>query len=347
MKDFPEKERTLWALLSRTSFERELALRDVSHDEVLRLLDYPAYFDLTAESLPDNRAGLIDRLQRERFIMETEGDRVHITNLGAILFAKNLEAFATLSRKAVRVVVYRGISRVETIREQSGQRGYAAGFEGLIRFINDQLPQNEVVGQALRREVRMYPEVAIREAGRERAKHTSIFRITGTGPIIEMFSDRIEITNPGKPLIDTLRFIDEPPRSRNETLAAFLRRVNVCEERGSGIDKVVFSVEMFQLPAPDFVVSENHTKALLFAHRKLAKMDRIDRIRACYQHACLQCVSNQKMTNTSLRKRFGISDQNYPMASRIIAETLGAALVKPYDPASTLRKHASYVPFWA
>jgi ATP-dependent DNA helicase RecG len=79
LKDFPEKERTLWALLSRTTFEREVAARDVAEDDVLKLLDYPAYFDLTGQSLPDNRAGLIDRLQRERFIAPAEGDHFHIS----------------------------------------------------------------------------------------------------------------------------------------------------------------------------------------------------------------------------------------------------------------------------
>ena len=151
----------------------------------------------------------------------------------------------------------------------------------------------------------------------------------------------------GQPLIDPLRFIDEPPQSRNEALASFMRRMNMCEERGSGIDKVVFEVEFFQLPAPKFLVTENHTKVVLFAHRKLSSMDRQDKIRACYQHACLLFVSNQRMTNATLRKRLSIQEQNYATASRIIGDTIQQKLVKPYDPESSSRKLASYVPFWA
>ncbi|MDD3024641.1 MAG: hypothetical protein PHE26_12165 [Syntrophomonadaceae bacterium] len=49
------------------------------------------------------------------------------------------------------------------IREQQGMKGYANGFEGLINYINDQLPTNEEIGRAFRREVKMYPELAIRE----------------------------------------------------------------------------------------------------------------------------------------------------------------------------------------
>ena len=169
----------------------------------------------------------------------------------------------------------------------------------------------------------------------------------GVSPMIEIFEDRIEITNPGPPLISTLRFIDEPPQSRNEQLAALMRRLNVCEERGSGIDKVIFEVEYFQLPAPEFTASESHTKVTMFAHRKLTEMDREAKIRACYQHACLLYVSNQDMTNATLRKRFSIEEQNYSIASRIIADTLRANLIKVKDPDNTSRKHAKYVPFWS
>jgi predicted HTH transcriptional regulator len=51
--------------------------------------------------------------------------------------------------------------------------------------------------------------------------------------------DRIEITNPGEPLVDPQRFVDSPPKSRNEVLASLMRRFRICEERGSGIDKVI------------------------------------------------------------------------------------------------------------
>ena len=301
---------------------------------------------MTKQSLPDNREGIIQRLLSEKLIVKKPGNRFDITNLGGILFAKDLRTFERLSRKAIRVVIYKGKNRVESQREQTGIKGYATDFEGMLGFINDLLPQNEHIGQAFRKEERMYPELAIRELVANAIIHQD-FYMSGTGPLIEIFSDRIEITNPGVALIDTMRFIDEPPRSRNEDLAAFMRRINICEERGSGIDKVVSVVEHFQLPAPEFRVTPNHTQVILFAYKKLADMDKADRIRACYQHACLRYVSNDQMTNSSLRERFSIKDENYSMASRIIADTINEGLIKPYDPDNTSRKHAKYVPFWA
>jgi len=344
LKDFPEKERALWALFREYRFEREIARADVTSDDVLKLVDYPAYFDLTDKPLPPNRSAILDSLAQERMIVKNAHGSYDITNFGAILFAKSLRNFDRLSRKALRVVIYKGKNKVETIREISGDKGYAVGYENAISVINSLLPANEQIGKAFRQEARMYPEIAIRELVANALIHQD-FSISGTGPMVEIYSDRIEIVNPGKPLIDVLRFIDHPPRSRNEDVASFMRQINICEERGSGIDKVIHAVELFQLPPPDFKVSGNNTLSILYADKPLSAMSREERIRACYQHTVLQYVSNERMTNTSLRERFNIAAPNYPMASKIINETIKAGLIKLYD-AMVSNKQRSYVPVW-
>lgn len=345
LKEYPEKERLLWSFFSETPFEKGIALKGTASEDVFRLIDYPACFELLKQPLPDNRTAILERLNREKVIVERGDDRFDITNFGAILFAKNLTEFDRLARKALRVIQYKDKSRVETVREQVRNNGYAVGFEGAVGFINNLLPQNEQIEQALRRTVPVYPEIAIRELVANALIHQD-FSMTGTGPMVEIFTDRVEVTNPGTPLIDTLRFIDEPPQSRNEDLAALMRRMNICEERGSGVDKVIFHVELFQLPAPEFVVTDSHTKAILFAPRAMNEMDQKDRIRACYQHACLRYVSNEQMTNSSFRDRLGIDQKNYATVSRIIRETVGAGLVRAVDP-TTSRRYMKYVPFWA
>lgn len=211
LRDHPEIERILWSLLSRTSFEEEVAVPDATSEQVLSLLDYPNYFRLMKQPLPDNRESILERLGKESLITAVGDHRYHITNIGAVLFARNLSDFGRLARKALRVIIYRGENRVETLKEQPGGKGYAVGFEGAIRYINDQLPQNEEIGQAFRTVVRMYPELAVRELVANALIHQD-FSIGGAGPTVEIFTDRMEITNPGRPLIDPLRFIDEPPQ---------------------------------------------------------------------------------------------------------------------------------------
>ena len=216
-------------------------------------------------------------------------------------------------------------------------------FEGIIKYINTIIPKNEIIGEALRKEVSMYPELAIREAVANSLVHQD-FNISGTGPMVEIYTDRIEITNPGKPLVKIDRFIDNPPKSRNEQLASFLRRIGVCEERGSGFDKIVYSTEIYQLPAPKIEVYDEDTKVTLYAHMAYEDMSKEDKIRACYMHACLKYVSNEHLTNASLRKRFGITQNS--VVSKVIKKALDDGKIKPYDK-DTAPRYMKYIPYWA
>lgn len=345
LKDYPERESALWRLFDQAPFESGVAAERQRDDEVLKLVDYPAYFELLGLPLPENRAGILLALHEDQLISRCEAGGWSITNLGAVLFAKRLDDFATLKRKALRVIQYRGASRIDTIKEQVGARGYASGFEEQIGYVNGLLPSNEVIGQALRKQLPMFPELAIRELVVNALIHQDFF-ITGAGPMLEIFDDRIEITNPGAPLVDTQRFVDTPPRSRNEGLASLMRRIGICEERGSGIDKVISLVEMFQLPAPLFEAPEGFTRSVLFAHRPLVKMDKADRVRVLYQHACLRYVNREQLTNTSVRERFGIEPANKAAASRLIRDALDAGAIRLVNE-NVGDKLRAYLPYWA
>jgi predicted HTH transcriptional regulator len=345
LKDFPEKERALWRIFDRTPFEEGIAAERLRDEDVLSLLDYPGYFDLLKRPLPESREGILTALTEDGLIRRCEAGGWNITNLGALLFAKRLEEFRSLRRKAMRVIQYRGISRVETLKEQVGARGYACAFEGMIGFINGLLRSDEKIDQALRKTVPMYPELAVRELVANALIHQDFFA-TGAGPMVEIFENRVEITNPGAPLVDTQRFVDTAPKSRNEALASLMRRIGICEERGSGWDKVVSQTELYQLPAPLPEATEDHTRVVLFAPRPLSKMDRADRVRAVYLHACLRYVNREHMTNSSVRDRFGIEPQNIATASRLIREAVEAGYIVPYDP-NAAPKLMRYLPIWA
>ncbi len=345
LKEHPEKERELWRVFDQKPFEYGVASEHVADEEVLMVLDYPAYFDLLELPLPDGRAAILDCLKEDGLIQSGRAGKWDITNQGAILFAKKLEEFPALKRKSIRIIHYKGKGRMETRREHDNSRGYACGFEEVINFIMTLVPTNEVIGQGLRKSVPMFPELAVRELVANALIHQDFF-VTGAGPMVEIFDDRIEITNPGEPLVDPMRFVDTPPKSRNESLASLMRRFRICEERGSGIDKVIFQVELFQLPAPIFEVPDGFTRIVLFAHRPLSKMDKADRVRACYLHACLKWVMRDYLTNGSLRERFGVEEKNKAAVSRYIREAVEMGMIKPFDETAS-RKMMKYVPYWA
>jgi ATP-dependent DNA helicase RecG len=339
--EFPDKEAKIWRKKAKP-FEQEIAKDNLKASDVIQLLSTETYFDLMKLPYPSNQAGVIEKFIAENLIVKSQG--YAITNLGAILFAKSLPEFETVERKSVRVIVYKGKNKVDTVREQIGAKGYALGFLGLVEWINSQLPANEEIGKALRKESRMYPEIAIRELVANALIHQDL-SVKGF-PMIEIFGDRIEISNPGNPLITPDRFIDSYI-SRNEKLADLMRRMGFCEEKGSGLDKVIFYNEIYQLPPINVITDENRTRVTIYSYKSLNDLDKKEKIRACYQHSCLKWVSNEKMSNQSLRERFKIDDKNAAIASRIIKDTFEAGMIKEDDPESKSRKHRSYVPFWA
>jgi ATP-dependent DNA helicase RecG len=318
---------------------------DASSDDVIALLDTQTYFDLLGIPYPTSRDAVLERLRSQDLIKQSTQGWV-ITNLAAILLAKKLDAFSSsLARKAPRVVIYEGINKLQTRVDKTGNRGYAVGFAGLVDFVHSLAPQNRFIEEVMREEVKMFPKQALRELIANALVHQD-FLATGASVMIEMYNDRIEISNPGIPPIQVERFIDEY-RSRNEHLADLMRRFGICEEKGSGIDKVVRAAEVYQLPAPDFRIGETRTTAVLFAHQDFADMSRSDRIRACYQHCCLLYVSNQRMSNQTLRDRFGFDESKNVLVSQVIGATKESGLIKADDAASTSTRYARYLPYWA
>lgn len=323
----------------------QTAKERATSEDVVALLDTQGFFDLLTLPYPTTRDGVLAKLSGEGLIVRTEGGW-RITNLAAILLAKRLDSFTPeLARKAPRVVIYDGVNKVRTKEDKPGVRGYAVGFEGLIEFVHASAPQNRIVEQAIREETKMFPRQALRELIANAMVHQD-FSVSGASLMIEMYTDRIEISNPGVPPINVNRFIDEY-RSRNERLADLMRRLGICEEKGSGVDKVVEAAEQFQLPAPDFRVGELRTTAIMFSHQEFADMSKSDRIRACYQHCCLEYVSNRKMSNQSLRQRFGLPESKVAAVSLIIGATRDAGLIVPDDSESQSTRYARYLPFWA
>ena len=337
-----ERHRIEGRTLMQPVFERGIAFSNASISHILELLDWQKYFELCGYDESTDAQEIVMRLVSIKAVVRADG-ALHITNLGAVLFARDLRRFEHLEHKAIRIILYEGTGRTGAKVQQTGQMGYALGFNRAANWLNDRLPSREEIGRALRETVPTYPIKAVRELIANALIHQD-FTVSGSTLMVEVFSNRIEITNPGTPLINVLEFLTHIPVSRNEAIAATMQLFKFCERQGSGIDRVVEECEKFLLPAPDFIRGDSYTRAILYAPRPLREMGRLDKIRACYQHACLKYANGEQMTNQSFRERMGIAEANYPMASRIIADTLEAGLIKPYDPENKSKKLMKYIP---
>lgn len=320
----------------------------LADDQFGALLSVEPIFKILERPATTTREETLEWMAQERFIAREPAGGGYVTNLGAIATARKLADFSDLSRKAVRVVVYDGLNKAKTKQEQEGVKGYAISFQGLMQFVMSLLPQSEAIEQALRKKRTVYPEIALREIIANALIHQD-FTITGAGPLIEIFDDRIEVSNPGGllPSKQLDRLIGTQPESRNEQLARAFRRYKICEERGSGLLKAGIQVELYGLPPMEFAAGTNHFKVTLYTPRTFAQMSARERLRACYQHAVLKYYSDSAMTNTSLRERLKMPERQRSMVSVLIQQAIDKKLIKPADPENKSKKFAEYVPIWA
>lgn len=186
--EFPEHERALWLATSRRRFEGAVALSHLTAEDVQQKLRVDTIFELTSEPKPTTSAELIRKLVTYGFVIDGLDGFFDITNLGAVLLADKLQDFPSISSKSIRVIKYKGKDKQISESEVEGQRGYAVGFTALISHIVNIFPKQEVYVGGVRRNVSIYPEIAIREVIANALIHQD-FTITGSGPVIEIYAD--------------------------------------------------------------------------------------------------------------------------------------------------------------
>lgn len=343
--EFPSLQTQLWDKLRHEQFEEIFTMVDLQINDVVKYLKCDTYFDILNLPIPTSMDGYKHYLLEEGIIVKQDNGLFAITNLGAILFARKLSDFPRLGRKAIRIVQYEGNNRLTILKEDTTNEGYAISFENAAKLVNNLLPAKEDINSVRRKSINMFPLPAIREAIANSLIHQDFF-LMGAGPVVEIFENRVEVTNPGTPLVDIMRIIDNPPKSRNEKLASLMRRLNMCEELGRGWDRMVISCELQQLPAQRIQIYQESTKVSLFSHLDFTNIPVEDKLWSTYLHACIKFTEGKALTNTSLRERFGVADTSAGSISRLIKEAVNRKLIRPVDP-NTAPRYMRYIPVWA
>lgn len=342
--EFPPLQAQLWDKLRNQQFEDIYAISNIQLQDIPHYLNYEMYFDILNMPIPTSIDKYAHYLVEDSIIAKQDNGLYAITNLGAILFAKKLSKFPRIGRKAIRIVQYDGLNRLTILKEEITTEGYAISFENAVKYVNTLLPSKEDIDSVRRKSISTFPIPAIREAIANSLIHQDFF-ITGTGPLIEIFENRVEVTNSGTPLVDIMRIVDNPPKSRNKKLASLMRRLNMCEELGRGWDRMVISCELQKLPAPRIQIYQESTKVSLFSHLDFTNIPMEDKIWATYLHACIKYIEGDALTNSSLRGRFGVAESYSGSISRLIKEALNSKLIKPVDP-NTAPRYMKYIPIW-
>lgn len=344
LKPGSERERELWRKTEQLVYESQVAADGLSLEDALSLIDYHTYFRMLGQAIPSNQESIVHALKTDR-IIEDRIDGFAITNLGAILLARNLQDFPALRHKSIRVIKYSGIARISIEKNMVFETGYALAFEQALLYLKGAIPSEEPIEDGLRIPRPEFPDIAIRELLANAIAHQDL-QAAGSSPCVELFDGRIEVTNPGTPLIELRKIVNDPPRSRNEALAALLRRMGICEEAGSGWDKIVTSCEAFQLPAPVIETANGSMRVTLYGRRSFRELTPEERADACYWHVCVRYASRNYACNQSLRERFGLKDSNSAQISRLVKTCIDKNLVQLADP-NAGPKYRRYIPAWA
>lgn len=346
LQQFKEKEAELWRKFDTKPVELRVAKPNVTADEVAQLLDFSGYYEVLNVPIPSGREQIMEDLQKEKFISPNDAGHYDILNYGALMIGRNLKSFEGLERRGVRVIRYKDNDRINGISEKEFSTGYSIDFDSVVEYIMTITPHEEQMDGSIRKSVSAFPELAVRELLANAMIHQDLNQ-KGTNPMVEVFSDRIEFSNAGAPLVAIDRIVDTVPVSRNENMAGFMHRCGICEERGSGYDKIVEATSSSKLLAPKVENQNNQfTKAVLFAKVPFAMTTKEDRIRTCYMQACLAYVTFGSINNSDMREVFDLPEKDKAKVSRIIKDTLNAGLIKPLDP-DTAPRYMRYIPVWA
>ena len=163
-------------------------------------------------------------LASEQLIIAQDAGNYAITNLDALLFARDFNDFPTVARKALRVIRYDGPSPISPSRSKTFFSGYAK-LDQALEYVEALLPEQEVIQGARRVTLRMFPHMALRELMANMLIHQD-FSITSTGPMICIFDGRIEFTNPGSSLVDVARLLNDPPSFAQRENGSYLPMTN-------------------------------------------------------------------------------------------------------------------------
>src|SRR5262249_40519636 len=156
-----EHERALWLATGRRKFENAVAMSHQAPDDVLKKLNTESYYKLRGDETPKNPAEIVRRFAQLGYIQDDMEGGYDILNLGALRFAHDIGLFPSIADKSVRVIKYSGKDKSKSEGETEGKKGYAVGFQGMLKFITDRLPKEEKFEGGVRKTVSKYSEIAI------------------------------------------------------------------------------------------------------------------------------------------------------------------------------------------
>ena len=184
-------------------------------------------------------------------VAERQEGKVIFNNTGILFFSKNLQDI--YFHTAITCALYKGTEKIDVLDRRDFNEDLISNIDRAMIFLKQYIPlRYEMTGEPRRREIPEIPYEALREAIINATAHRDYFK-KGTNIMVEMFDDRIDITNFGG-LVKGLKPEDFGKKSvlRNPNIANLLHRAGYIEKMGTGINKMKNLISKAGLPPIKF-----------------------------------------------------------------------------------------------
>ncbi|MDR0523153.1 MAG: putative DNA binding domain-containing protein [Candidatus Methanoplasma sp.] len=225
-------------------------------DIVRRDLPVSDRFDEAAYKRYLKLADIDESLGREPILVnlgaaERAGGELFFTNAGALFFRKNGEDMA-LRHANVVCALYKGTDKVHILDAKVLDGDVVSNIDDAVIFLKKHLRLRFVIKTLRREEILELPEDALREAVVNAACHRDYFE-RGANVMVEVFDDRVEITNPGGACKGiTAENFGSISIARNPVVAAMLHRISYIEKMGTGIRRIRDTARAAGVAEPEF-----------------------------------------------------------------------------------------------
>ena len=296
--------------------ERSIVASALSGLEVLRLLNTEAYVRLSRMEIADNKEEQLRYLEKFGLIKKS-GSAYELPLFSAYLLARNLSDFNQLAKKRVRIVSYGGNDNLSpAICDIEFKEGIVEAFPSVFKEVVRLIPRHEKIDSG---------------SGRR---------------LIEIFKNRVEITNSGKPVLDQLHFLDGAPTIKNKRVFTEMKNLGLVDGQGYGWRKIVKELESRSLPAPEIKIRKNSITVTIWFEKPLKLLSLDQRNWTVYLHTVLRYLLNEPANNASLRQRLNLPESKSSTVSKLFRQAAEGGLVKPFDKHSS-NKTKKYLPAWS
>jgi ATP-dependent DNA helicase RecG len=233
---------------------------------------------------------------------------VKVKNVGVLLFARNLRD--ALPQARLTLLYFKGTNKVEILDRREVVDDVYTQFNQAILFLRSHLSLRSKIEGTRREDQYEIPLAVWREAIANAIIHRD-YSVRGTDITIEIFSDRVTITNPGAlPRGLTKRQFGRISIRRNELLADMFYRLGIVERAGTGIQRMQQVMKDAGLLPPEFNF-DNFFEVTLYRKAAAARKIHVTTELSTNQENILQLLTKTpSLTQAQLAERINITPKN-------------------------------------